>query len=320
MATFAQRAIREPEVQNVQQYRRRVRGLGLAYLGLFVFSLIGIVLILWQAQLLVTLSQRSNVETLTLAFLLVFFVYLVTLSAPGTFGLLRILFYNLRGGSWEAVQQRKARALGTRGASVTAGANVILEVEGRPCEAFQLRVADSAGSQGMIVVDGASLTHETPVANGSSSLLAFFVELVNHRLKAHGARADVQIVQWGSLDDEETAKYLNLVRFSRNLERQLGANELWPKRVLTAEDCHDIERRLALVCASLRDEGFLPHWEYQGKHSLPLIPEPLGLISLSRTEKRVDPLSSMGCAVLIVAAVVIVLAVILLFPPWTPGA
>jgi hypothetical protein len=45
----------------------------------------------------------------------------------------------------------------------------------------------------------------------------------------------------------------------------------------------------------------------------------LGLVSLRRNERRVDPVASMGCAVLVVLAVVFVLAIFVVFPPWVPG-
>jgi len=56
------------------------------YLALFICALTGIALLIWKAQLFVTLAQRSNVETLTIAFFLVFFAYLAALSAPGARG------------------------------------------------------------------------------------------------------------------------------------------------------------------------------------------------------------------------------------------
>ena len=63
----------------------------------------------------------------------------------------------------------------------------------------------------------------------------------------------------------------------------------------------------------------MPDWEYAGEHKLPIIPEPLGLVSLSRSERRVDPVASMGCAVVVVLGTVLILAAFILFPPWVPG-
>ena len=88
---------------------------------------------------------------------------------------------------------------------------------------------------------------------------------------------------------------------------------------LNAADCQTLEAALADICPALRDEGFLPHWDYEAEHKLPIIPEPLGLISLSRSEKRVDPVLSMGCAVWVVLALLGILVLFVLAPPWVPG-
>src|ERR687888_732360 len=105
------RFITEPGADNAEQYTRRVRRLATWYMALFGLSLVGVGLLIWRAQLFVTLTQRSNVETLTLAFLLVFFVYLAVISSPGAWGTLRMVRHSL-GGDWGAQQQRKCRALG----------------------------------------------------------------------------------------------------------------------------------------------------------------------------------------------------------------
>jgi hypothetical protein len=122
-----------------------------------------------------------------------------------------------------------------------------------------------------------------------------------------------------TIDDEQTLQYHGMVHFARRLERHLDADELWPKIVLSDDDLAALERRLAAVCPALRSEGFLPDWEYEAEHKLPLIPEPLGLVSLSRSERRADPVASMGCAALVVVAAVAILALFTVFPPWVPG-
>lgn len=323
MPTFIERAIREPDVETPQRYMQRVNRLAWAFLGLFGGAIVGIVLVIWKAQLYVTLSQRSNVETLTLAFVLIFFAYLVVLSAPGALGATRMLYYTLQGrrqANWEDGERMKMRALGSAAREpTTAGLNLAIEREDRPGEPFALPVTDGAGSMGEIIVDGATLIYRQTISEGSNALLAFFVQQINRILEQRGVTAGVDVVEWKSIDDEATEEYLSLTQFARNLERHLGAEGLWPRRRLTAEDCAELEKQLAGVCPALRNEAFLPRWEYQGQHQLPLIPEPLGLISLNRSEKRVDPLASMGCAVVIVLVLVFVLALIILFPPWVPG-
>lgn len=323
MADALKIVVSEPGVQDARHYGQRVHRLALAYLVLFVVSLVGIGLLIWKAQFFVALSQRSNVETLTLAFFLVFFGYVAVLSHAGAGGALRLAYYGLlarTGTDRDEIERRKIAALGSRRSSTSyAALNIVLELERRPGEPFEVAVADAAGSSGPIQVDGAGVRHVEAHRDGSNTLLAFFAAQVNQVLRARGVRAEVDIVEWARLDDDSTQQYLSLVRFARRLERHLGAEELWPKVRLTEADCRELERRLADVCPALRDEAFLPDWEYSAEHKVPIIPEPLGLVSLSRQEKRADPIATMGCAVMVVVATVFALALLIRFPPWVPG-
>src|SRR5689334_21408908 len=83
---LARRLIREPDIVNPAQYRRRVRQLAAAYHSAFILALVGIGLLLYFGRFFVTLTQRSNVETLTIAFFLVFFAYVAHLTARGAWG------------------------------------------------------------------------------------------------------------------------------------------------------------------------------------------------------------------------------------------
>ena len=324
MSRIEEAAIREPGAQSAPEFARRVRRLALFYVLIFVGAVVGIALIIWKAQLFVTLAQRSNVETLTIAFVFVFFAYLAAISAPGALGVARLLYYELParlGRDRDAVERRKWEALGPAGQDPPRAAlNRVVELEGHPCEAFELGVADHIGRMGVLRVDGAEIMHAEARQDGSNTLLGYFVHQVGDVLGARGVQANLDVVEWRRIDDEATEEYLGMVRFARNLERHLRADELWPKVRLTDADCAELERRLALVCPALRNESFLPHWEYAGEHKLPLIPEPLGLVSLSRSERRVDPEASLGCAVLVVVAAVAVLLLFIKFPPWVPGS
>jgi hypothetical protein len=94
MPVFEQSVIREPGAESSRDYGRRVHRLAVAYVVLFVGSATGIVLLVWRGQFFVSLTQHSNVETLTLAFLMIFFLYLGVLSAPGVSGALRVVYYD----------------------------------------------------------------------------------------------------------------------------------------------------------------------------------------------------------------------------------
>jgi hypothetical protein len=295
--------------------------LAIEHLLLFVGTLAGMALLVWKAQLYVALAQRSNVETLTLAFFFVFFGYLAVLSAPGALGALRLLVFTLQdrqGGAFEATEQRKMRALGRPGSEAVAELNRVLEVEGQACTDLDFPVADRAGSMGVVRVQGARLRHLPAHGNGSSELLAYFQVQAAQLLEVRGQER-LEIVVWKRTDDEAADQYHGLVEFARNLERQLEKGDLWPKARLIPADRQELERRLSAVCPALRNEGFLPQWDYQAEHKVAIIPEPLGLLSLSRTEQRVDPVSSMGCAVWVVLASLAIFALFVLFPPWVPG-
>ena len=319
MSDAARRLVREPGADDPRQYAERVHRLAWWYIGLFALSLIGIGLLIWRAQLFVTLTQRSNVETLTLAFLLVFFVYLAALSVRGALGALRLARLSI-GGEWLEEQRRKSESLGTkRSEPHVVDLNVLLEVQDRPGQPWQLAVADRAGSMGTVFVDGARMRYVSDHGEGSNDVLAFIESQVTRLLRERGDDFAVDIVVWKNIDDEAAERYHGMVEFARNLERQLDKGDLWPKVRLNSDEIAELERRLSAICPALRDEGFLPQWDYAAEHKLPIVPEPLGLITLSRSYDRVDPASSMGCAVLVVAVVVAILALFTFMPPWVPG-
>jgi hypothetical protein len=322
MTTTVEKLIAEPGADDARQYRKRVNHLAAEYIGLFVGALVGIALLIWKAQLFVTLTQRSNVETLTLAFFLVFFAYLAVLSAPGAAGAVRIATYAVRARLTKdplELEREKMRALGKGGSGAAANLNVVLELDGRSGYAFDIPVRDQAGQMGNLRVDGSRIEHIPHCKDGSSDLLAYFHEQVRRLLEHRPDTPSVEIVAWKKTDEAVSEQYHSLVQFARNLETELGRGDLWPKARLSAADCQELERRLSAICRPLRDEGFLPQWDYQGEHKLPIIPEPLGLVSLSRTEQRVDSVSSMGCAVWVVLGAVATMALLIVFPPWVPG-
>ena len=145
-------------------------------------------------------------------------------------------------------------------------------------------------------------------------LIAYFVRQIEEV-----TGEEIPIVVWGQLDDDEGEKFLAQVGFARALQRQLGAPPLWPCVMLTAEHCEEVARRLAKITPALLDEALLPDWEYQAEHKLPVIPEPLGFVSLGRSAKRADPVATMGFATLMVLLTLAVIVLFVLDKPWVPG-
>jgi len=316
--------IEEPEVRDAQQYAHRLHLLCGLYLSLFFLCVVGCVVLLWHGRLYVTLTQRSNVETLTLAFFLIFFAYLAMLSHRGAIGALRIGYHALRGLRVDPVTRERGKADALpplrKGVPPAVAVNLLVARDDRPHQAFEIPVADQAGSMGRMRLDGARVEHLEARPNESNNLFAYFAEQLRQVVeKRTGAPVNFDIVEWRSLDEEATESYLSQASFAHRLARHLDAEELWPTLTLTAADCLEMERRLAAICPALRDEAMLPDWEYAGEHKLPIIPEPLGLLSLSRNARRVDPLASMCTAVVIVLIAFALLVLIIIHPPWVPG-
>jgi hypothetical protein len=147
----------------------------------------------------------------------------------------------------------------------------------------------------------------------SNSLLAYIEQKLS---KVSGE--DVSIVQWKSTAEEAMLQHVATADALRALGRKLEC-DTWPTVTITEAQRKAIEDELTTLCPALRNEAMLPDWEFEGEHKLPIIPEPLGIISLSRTEKRVDPLSAMAAAVAIVAIVVVLTITFIVRPPWMPG-
>lgn len=300
--------LREPGVSDAAHYGKRVRWLAAVHAALFVLSLVGFALLIWKGAFFVTLSQRSNVETLTIVFFLLFFGYFAVVSSPGALGALRILA--LRGD-----EKKKQANLEKRGRTPGAGAafDKAVELEGRLGEPFTIEIRDDIGSLGRLQLDGVKITHLDSFRDGSNTLLAY----VEHKIEQITGH-EVEIVQWRSTDDEALAQFVATSHAFRALGRKLES-DVWPTVVLTEEQRQRLEDEVAAICPALRTEALLPDWEFEGEHKLPIIPEPLGIISLSRKEKRVDTLSAMVAAVSVVAIVVALIIFFVVRPPWLPG-
>ena len=321
MQAISKSIIREPSVDSPQQYAHRVKLLALAYAVLFFTSIAGIVLIVQWAKLFVTLAQRSNVETLALLFFIAFFAYFVVISWRGAKCALRLLWFQivhrLSGTDLEVIKIAALKP--ASGESWSIALNVVLDREDAegPC---YIEVADEYGSMGKVEIDGACLKHIQTYGDGSTDALIYCVHQLAGMLAAAGYQREISIVEWKSIDDEAMNKYLAMVDFARNLQRHLGVDETWPSVRLTTAQCEELQRRMAKICPAMRSESFLPDWEYSAEHKLPLIPEPLGLLSLGHSEKRVDAVSSMGAAAVIVVVSVLTFLAFIVAPPWVPGS
>ena len=314
MRGLLKRLITEPGAESAEDYARRVHILAATYVVLFCSSVAGIVLLAIHGKLFVTLAQRTNVETLTVLFLLILYAYLAAISARGALGAARLALYALRRRvAREPVAERR-RQLGTLDARAdgpwAALAKVLERTDGAP---LRFELSDQAGYFGALEIEGARVRH-LETASGSADLIAYFVRQIEEV-----TGEEIPIVSWGQLDEDEGEKFLAQVDFARALQRQLGARPLWPSVALTPEHCEEVGRRLAQIVPALLDEALLPDWEYQAEHKLPVIPEPLGFVSLARSAKRADPVATMGFATLMVLLTLAVIVLFVLDKPWVPG-
>ncbi len=319
---ISRRLIVEQGIGSISEYRRRVYGLAATYLVIFVTAIATMVLIVSHGEYFVTLAQRSNVETLITAFIIVLFGYLALVSLPGAWGAIKIVALNLP--IWMRLdpisgERRKQAALrSARRPPRSVYLNAIVR-SGDDTSPITIHLVDEAGSLGEVVIDGAKITHNETVHAGSNSLLAYFSTRIQQLLMQRGSDAVIEVVQWTTIDDEQALQYGSLVEFSRNLERTLGSGPLWPTVELSEKEIGALEQEASALCPIIRDEAHLPDLEYQVEHRVPIIPEPLGFIALSRSERRADPLASMGCAAIVMLVILAIVVLIILVPPWVPS-
>lgn len=314
--------VREQSTGTVAEYNARVYRLAAIYLSIFVLATATIVLLFGHGEFFVTLSQRSNVETLTIAFVIVLFGYLGLISLAGAWGALKIVYYNFPawiGRDRARVEARKQASLKPKqGDFSTAYLNVLVRIQGKPDQRVAVPISDVAGSMGTIYIDGPKMIHEEAMQDGSNSVFAYFSERIQKLVRERDPKATVDIVEWATINDEPALEYAGLVAFSQNLEKQLGSGPLWPSVELTESDIQMLSEEASRLCPALRNEAHLPDMEYQVEQHLPIIPEPLAFLSLSRSEQRADPVASMGCAFIVMIVILAFVVFFILVPPWVP--
>ena len=315
---LAEKAIKEVVTRTAPRYSARVRGLAAIYVVLNLVSLAIIIAIVWRGQFFVTLSQRSNVETLTLAIILVLAVYYIATTFRGFFGAVRMLVLNARERNRE---DRKHSALPTHKETKFVTFDQEIRLEGRPDQPIQWEVADDAGKLGDVEISGVKVIYYAQKGGLSDTFFEYLADQIEVALQKRDLEAKVQITQWSSIDEDQAATFVSTAQAFRNLERQLGATQpLWPTGLLTQEDVDEVGRKISELVPTLRNESLLPQVNYAVEYNVPILPEPLGMIRLTRNENRADPLITMGCASIIMLFVMVVLTIIILLPPWVPSA
>src|SRR5690242_21024131 len=168
MANLARMVIAEPEIGDARHYAFRVKTLSVLYMAHFTGAIAGCVLLLWQAKLFVTLTQRSNVETLTLAFFFVFFAYLAALTSRGASSGIQVLFHTWRG----TAPTLPAREPGAD--PPTVATNLAVESAAAPLSPLELRIGDEHdGGMGVFRIEGARIEHRASHGTCNNNAFAY---------------------------------------------------------------------------------------------------------------------------------------------------
>lgn len=315
---LAEKAIKEVVTRTAPRYSARVRGLAAIYVLLNLVSLAIVITILWRGQFFVTLSQRSNIETLTLAIILVLAIYYILTTFRGFVGAIRILVLNAGDRNRE---DRKHRALHPGNQSKFVTFDQEIRLEGKPEQPLQWEVADDAGKLGDLEIEGVKVTYYPQKDGLSDTFFEFVADQIEDALQKRDLEAKVQITQWSTIDEDQASSFYSTAQAFRNLERQLGSKQpLWPSQEITQEEVDEIGRKIRELVPTLRNESLLPNTTYEVEYNVPILPEPLGMVRLTRRENRADPLISMGCAGAVMLFLMAVLTFIILLPPWVPSS
>jgi hypothetical protein len=322
---LAEKFVKQHLVRTPDRYAARVRWMAAIYFVLNAISIVIIIAIAWRVQYFVTLSQRSNVETLTLAIIFILAFYYMVTTFKGFVGSLRLLWYNSPlifsrdEKARERTETRKHRAIPTKGTNKYACFDRTVRLEGSPNESIKFEVADSTGKLGEMVIEGVKASYY-PIKQGmNDSIFEFLADQIEEQMQKHDLDAKLQVVQFSTIDEDQASAYFSLTHAFENLEDQLGKGPIWPVAVLSADEVAEIQEQIRTLVPALRDEAFLPDVEYQVEYNVPILPEPLGMLRLTRRENRADPVATMGCAGLIMLLVMLLLTIIILWPPWVPS-
>ncbi|MEW6270335.1 MAG: hypothetical protein AB1689_13680 [Thermodesulfobacteriota bacterium] len=314
--SLVERAERTPE-----GYAAKVRVLAAIYVALNLVCAAVMALVVWRGRNLVTLAQRSNVETLVLAIVLILALFYVVTTVRGLVGALRMALLNLPA-LWSrdraALEARKQRALADGDDAFSVHFDKALEhVDG--VEPVRWEIADDTGSLGAIELSRATATVKARKQGLNNSVLAFLLGQILDVLGRRTPPESVTIAFWSNIEEEGASVYRSTVVAFHNLATGLGSEPLWPTIYLTAADVAHVGEALRRLVPALRNEALLPDVEYAVEYSVPVLPEPLAFLQLRRSERRADPVLTMGYALVIMTLVLVALVLLIAFPPWVPS-
>jgi hypothetical protein len=306
----------ESPVQSVGDLRRRTSILAGIHVVLTTASIALLAVLVLRLKLLVTLAQRSNVETLLIGFFVAFVLVLLVTTGPAAVGSFTLLALRLlptdRRQKW--IQRRRVET--RRGERMVALLN--LWVAG-PDGTIEIELEDGFGRLGTLRVRGVELQVDDAPDGLGGPLFELTSALLDDvaALDPHGSR--LGIILWSNVDRSQAEAYQSQVRAFDRLAGVLETESLWPTARIDADGLSRVRAVLAEAMPHLRETVLMPDVDYAAEFSIPLVPEPLAFVQIHRSESRADPVASLGCAAVMVLAALIAAAWLVLFPPWVPG-
>ena len=296
--------------------RRRTNWLIAIHLILATAAIAVLTLVVWRIRILITLAQRSNVETLVIAFVVIFLLYLLLTTAPATIGALRILGYRAMGAERaQPALQRKARS--DRKDTKRSHMNVV--VRGPSDQDVVVPVQDRYGKLCVLRLHLTEVVFENAPHELTHSVLQLVVQKLREVGTLEGTDHQPKVIYWDSLDEEQAEAYASQVGAFDRLEKALGKGSLWPAVRIDEHHVEQIRQLLEEAAPSLRENLLLPDIEYTAEFTVPIIPEPFAFMQLSRKMSHADAVASMGCATLVVLVFLATVSWVLINPPWVPG-
>jgi hypothetical protein len=306
----------ESPVRSVRDLGRRNLLLAVIHLVLAAACLAVLSLLGTRAKLLVTLSQRSNVETLILVFFAAFAAVLLVTTGPSTVGAVAFLGLRLVGADRRQRWIQAHRVGGRRHPRTVALLN--LWVTG-PAGAIELPLEDRFGRLGRLRVSGVELQLEDGPGAVAGPLFELATAVLADAVTRDPHGSPLTLVLWANVDRSAAEVYQSQARALGRLAEVLGHSPLWPTAILDEEGQERLRATLAEAIPHLREASLMRDVDYSAEFSIPLVPEPLAFVQIRRSESRADPVASLGCATLMVLAALAAIAWVVLFPPWVPS-
>lgn len=296
--------------------RRRTNWLVAIHLVLAVAALAVIALVVWRIRLLITLAQRSNVETLVIAFVVIFLAYMLVTTGPSSIGALRLLGYRAIGTeSAQRALQRKARA----GKKETMRSYLNLVVRGPRGGDIEVPIQDRFGKLCTLRIHLAEVAFVDAPQELTHSTLQLVVKTLEEVGTLEGTDHQLKVIFWDSLEEGQAEAYASQVSAFDRLEQGLGKEPLWPVLHVDADGVERLQEMLRKAAPLLRENLMLPDIEYSAEFAIPIIPEPFAFMRLTRRKEHADAVASMGCATIMALIFLAVISWLLVAPPWVPG-